>query len=311
MSTTVATLVLALRQPQTEARTVKALHALDRCLDHAALREALYETTERRAVQQVRKLRKSLNKTVATLALQLLRKWRLRVKRSLAWKKWRNVGYAAVKGHRHPAGTKTKTVKYTHNGRNFYRYLTATGSCYGGRIMPYIYSRLNVYCPLYRALVRATGAYQGLATELAGGKTLLLLDYDAPEQPTEMMLAQLSAWSTQHAPHGKPFGHGYVLAWALLEEAHAGRIFLARLPDRGSGTLWPTLPGAMRVNVTSGSTNKIAGHKATQLSPMYLGPVNAETCGAAFPGGPPAQLLENYWQYGKIFPLAGHAHATC
>lgn len=53
-------------------------------------------------------------------------------------------------------------------------------------------------------------------------------------------------------------------------------------------------PGAIRINVTSGSMNKIDGHLATQLSPMYLGPVKG------------AKIFENYYQYSKIFRELGH-----
>lgn len=281
------------------------LRAIDAQLDRVGLREAMYVpgSTQHHQVLWVRKQRKHAHPEVAQLAMQLLRSWRLRIKMPPAWKAWRSKGYAKTKADRHPQGTKTQEVAYTHNGRNFYRYMIPTAACYGGRIWDYLPARLQVYIPLYRVLVQQTGAFQGLQAELTSGKTLLLLDYDAPESPTEMTLAQLPGWSRQPSPHGRPFGHAYVLAWALLDAAagQGGRVFVARLPGRGSGQSWPSVPGALRINVTSGSGNKIAGHKATQLSPMQLGPVCAETCGAAFPGGPSAELLENYWQYGKIF----------
>eukprot|EP01083_Nonionella_stella_P068308 181274_1 len=79
---------------------------------------------------------------------------------------------------------------------------------------------------------------------------------------------------------------------------------------------WPELRDTngkliKRINVTSGSANKINGESAKQVSPMYLGPVNAELLRTlkvrnAKQDDEEALLFENYWQYGKIFKELGH-----
>eukprot|EP01084_Bolivina_argentea_P318911 553163_1 len=66
-----------------------------------------------------------------------------------------------------------------------------------------------------------------------------------------------------------------------------------------------------RINVTSGSNNKIEGESAKQVSPMNLGPINKELFNKlnifnSQNDDEEAILFENYWQYGKIFKDLGH-----
>ena len=57
--------------------------------------------------------------------------------------------------------------------------------------------------------------------------------------------------------------------------------------------------GFKNIDVTSGSFNKIGGVEAKTLSPFKVGPVIDKN-------GLQAELFENYWQGGKLWPKAGH-----
>ena len=93
-----------------------------------------------------------------------------------------------------------------------------------------------------------------------------------------------------------------------------GNIYIASM-QRGSK--WPEILDSngnsiKRINVTSGSNNKINGASAKTVSPMYLGPVNKQTVFNPLNiknsknDDLDALLFENYWQYGKIFKDLGH-----
>lgn len=66
--------------------------------------------------------------------------------------------------------------------------------------------------------------------------------------------------------------------------------------------------GYKNIDVTSGSHNKINGLAVKEISPLKLGPVLAQ-----FPGDATvyrvAEIFENFWQYGKAWPKAGHLDA--
>lgn len=91
-----------------------------------------------------------------------------------------------------------------------------------------------------------------------------------------------------------------------------GTVYIASF-QRGSK--WPQMQingkPVKRINVTSGSNNKINGEKASQISPMYLGPVNQTLLAKLGIHNTDnesdlALIFENYWQYGKIFDTMGH-----
>lgn len=75
-----------------------------------------------------------------------------------------------------------------------------------------------------------------------------------------------------------------------------GQIWVAQKPGRGSKIPYPAKEGYTRIDVTSGSGNKLVfcNEKvpATQMSPLYLGPEH--------------QRFENTWQYSKVYPQLGH-----
>lgn len=133
------------------------------------------------------------------------------------WYKWRKKGFARTKGDRHPQGTKTKEVMYVdEKGRNWYRYRTAVTGQFAGKRMGYIESRKSVYVPLYYRLISDKPAFLALKEAVRRGQNVQILDYDAPPVTTEVTLDLLRKSVNETSPGGKPFGHGYVIAAALL-----------------------------------------------------------------------------------------------
>ena len=51
-----------------------------------------------------------------------------------------------------------------------------------------------------------------------------------------------------------------------------GQVRVAQKPGRGSKKSFPKVEEFKRIDCTSGSANKINGCKATQFSPLFLGP---------------------------------------
>ena len=69
----------------------------------------------------------------------------------------------------------------------------------------------------------------------------------------------------------------------------------------------PVIKGALRINATSGSMNKINGEKASQFSPMLLGPVDNDLLKEiGLSTDVPSVKFENFWQFGKKFKELGH-----
>lgn len=138
------------------------------------------------------------------------------------WYRWRREGFSETKGHRHPRGTKTNEVMYVDDrGHNHYKYLRAIFALFGDEStdyerMDYITSRKKVYVPLYYELVVRTPAFQALREDVKRGKKVQILDLDAPDT-TQYITPDFLKWAVnEHSPFGKPFGHGYVVAGALL-----------------------------------------------------------------------------------------------
>jgi len=133
------------------------------------------------------------------------------------WRDWRKKGFSERKGHRHPAGTKTNEIMYTDSkGKNRYRYRTAVSSLFDNDYMAYIEARKKVYVPLYYKLITNTKSFQNLKEQVKNGKNFQILDFDAPPT-TEYINVDMLKWAVnQVAPFGKSFGHGYIIAAALL-----------------------------------------------------------------------------------------------
>ena len=138
------------------------------------------------------------------------------------WFRWRKKGFSETKGHRHPIGTKTNEVVYVDDkGHNHYKYLRAIFALFGDEStgyekMDYISSRKKIYVPLYYELLVRTPAFKELRRQVKMGKKVQILDLDAPNT-TQYITPEFLKWAVnEHSPFGKPFGHGYIVAGALL-----------------------------------------------------------------------------------------------
>jgi hypothetical protein len=78
-----------------------------------------------------------------------------------------------------------------------------------------------------------------------------------------------------------------------------GVVTLARKPQRGSSNAYPERDGFTRLDVTSGSNNKLGALQLKSLSPLLIGPV----CDC---DGGPVVRFENLWQYRKVYSDLGH-----
>ena len=138
------------------------------------------------------------------------------------WFRWRKKGFSETKGHRHPLGTKTNEVVYVDDkGHNHYKYLRAIFALFGDEStgyekMDYITSRKKIYVPLYYELLVRTPAFKELRRQVKMGKKVQILDLDAPDT-TQYITPEFLKWAVnEQSPFGKPFGHGYIVAGALL-----------------------------------------------------------------------------------------------
>ena len=86
----------------------------------------------------------------------------------------------------------------------------------------------------------------------------------------------------------------------IRKDVGVGRIKIGQKCRRGvAGDRNTCSPGYKNILVTSASNNKINGELASTFSPLRLGPVYRD-------GKVVAQKFENYWQFGKMWPTAGH-----
>ena len=106
------------------------------------------------------------------------------------------------------------------------------------------------------------------------------------------------------------------LSVSSLSSDKRGNVWIASMQRKSK---WPEHRDSAgmlikRINVTSGSANKIEGESAKTVSPMYLGPVTFDLLkeiGVQNPQNDDVEALifENYWQYGKIFEGLGHVQS--
>jgi exodeoxyribonuclease-3 len=83
-------------------------------------------------------------------------------------------------------------------------------------------------------------------------------------------------------------------------EEKFGMIRIGQKRSRGvSGDKDASMEGFKTIDVTSGSMNKLGKVLAKTLSPLLLGPYTDKD-------GLKANIFENYWQYGKLWPTANH-----
>lgn len=128
------------------------------------------------------------------------------------WYKFRDEGYNKEKGERHPKGTKSKEIKYTRNGKNYYKYYTAVSSCYMNNVLGYIESRKLIYAPIYAWLVVQTPAFIELKKQVDAGLKVQILDFDVLPGSHKVTLEFLKERINDPSVS---FGHGYVVSGLL------------------------------------------------------------------------------------------------
>jgi hypothetical protein len=85
-----------------------------------------------------------------------------------------------------------------------------------------------------------------------------------------------------------------------------GKVYIGQKQQRGvAGDRAAKRNGALSIDVTSASMNRLGrnGVLASTLSPFRVGPVFDKETGMR------AEIFENRWQYGKMWPTANHVHS--
>ena len=134
-----------------------------------------------------------------------------------AWEVFRREQAALSKGVRHPACLRTEEVlSVDHRGRNQYKYLTPVCAKYDGEMLGYIESRKKAYAPQYNRVVTQTAAFKALKARINDGQSVMLLDFDRPREAPQGCEVTVDYLKAKINDPSVPFGHGYVLAGALL-----------------------------------------------------------------------------------------------
>lgn len=91
-------------------------------------------------------------------------------------------------------------------------------------------ARKKIYIPFLKDLYRKTPAYKNLLKMVKGGKNIMIIEPDGPllqaypdGQEMNLDLLEELVEKTNYGDEGfkeryRPFGHGYVIAWCLLED---------------------------------------------------------------------------------------------
>lgn len=107
--------------------------------------------------------------------------------------------------------------------------------------LDYIEARKKIYLKLYREMVRKTEMYQTLLNEVRNGKKIVIMEVDGPVESSQTyykttynlkenfingnsMQANKIYLRMMLNDEKHPFGHGYCLAWALLEDLYGHSI---------------------------------------------------------------------------------------
>ena len=138
-------------------------------------------------------------------------------KTTLKWESFRREQAGLMKGVRHPPVLKTTEVKYVDSkGRKWYKYLLPICAKYNGEVLGYLDSRKRAYAPKYHSLVVQTKAFKALKERVENGENVMILDFDGPQDEPDGCEVTIDFLKTKINDTTVPFGHGYVLAGALL-----------------------------------------------------------------------------------------------
>lgn len=128
---------------------------------------------------------------------------------------WREMGMSLEKGKRTPSQVTTLKRKFRNGAIASW---TPRCAIWEGQCLSYIEARKNIYAPQYHRCLVQCPAFAALKERVERGESLLLIDFDGPPldlypQGREITLEVLR--ETINQPD-YPFGHGYVIAGALL-----------------------------------------------------------------------------------------------
>lgn len=135
---------------------------------------------------------------------------------------WRSKGFSCADAIRYPVG-----LKHMHE---------CIGAFLPGsdELLDYVSARKRIYVPLFLEAVQRAPAFISLQERLARGENLLIIEVDGPHQETiehykhtygvdstfierDTTLATPRALNIFLHDTKHPFGHGYCIAWALLQ----------------------------------------------------------------------------------------------
>lgn len=143
-----------------------------------------------------------------------------------AYWKWRADGMAAPDPIRYPVGFATRSAC-------LYALHPDAGPDDDAPRLSYVEARSEIYIPIYKRLVRRAPQYAELLRRLRGGENLLIAEVDGPHEesnahyeatygvaPVERgtILASPATLDVLRRDTRHPYGHGYCLAEALLED---------------------------------------------------------------------------------------------
>lgn len=137
--------------------------------------------------------------------------------------RWRKKGMNSEYAIRYPVG-------FNHRHKCKYALIKR-----GGKKLDYIESRKKIYSPLYKKLVKRQPQFKELLNKLKKGKKLLIIEVDGPHNESlryyqqtygvkndfieeNTMVANRENLDIMLNDEKHPYGHGYCLADALLEE---------------------------------------------------------------------------------------------
>lgn len=141
------------------------------------------------------------------------------------WREFRDKEYMYTKGdppkgRRRPPGLKSKEFVMKPDGKRRWKYHAPAFAVYDKEEsvrLPYIEARKKAYVPAYYNAVIQTDSFKSLKKLWdSQNQSIMLLDFDGPNNENQFVEITVEELRQRINDHRQPFGHGYVLAAALL-----------------------------------------------------------------------------------------------
>jgi len=136
------------------------------------------------------------------------------------WKKWKLNGFKLLKKTKNTAkGIRTPPEVSKLKKDKTIKSWAPSYAVHKGQKYTYIEARKNIYVPIYHDLVTKTKSFQKLKELVDNGTKVILVEPDGPplrDYPSGMLANEENLVKMINDPK-YPFGHGYVVAAALLE----------------------------------------------------------------------------------------------